>query len=240
MRLLYWRSREVCMMERDWWDFGFGLQDAFPEARYYREPDPGNRKDDNVTTPEPPELPMASHLLDTQVGPSSLVNMVFDPAWQPQFEKSTHVFPRHNSAGWRWSFSDPPAPCVMFRLGGGVYDEPVPHPSTGDITFYIERKKENQELAERFFRILNKFATNKKNLVRVRVPSMEVTVLVGTKGAITTQWCGYHAIEWARQEPNRVLFYVRAGFGIRPTAEVKPFTSPPKPKVKTSRDKTKA
>ncbi|MFZ5530550.1 MAG: hypothetical protein ACOY4U_05815 [Pseudomonadota bacterium] len=224
------------MMERDWWDFGFALQDAFPEARYYRDPDPVNRKDDNVSTPEPPELPMARHLLDTQVGPSSRVKMVFDPAWQPQFKKSTHVFYGMAPDGWRWSFPAPPAPCAMFRLGGGIYDEPVPHPSTGDITFYIEKNKAYQALAGRFFRLLSKFTTNKKNLVRVKVPSMEVTVPVGGKGDFATGWCGHHAIEWARQEPNRVLFYVSAGFGIRPTAEVKPFAAP-KAKAKAARKK---
>ena len=233
--LLHSRGREVCMMERDWWDFGFGLQDAFPEARYYRDPDPVNRKDDNVSTPEPPELPMASHLLDTQVGPSSRVKMVFDPAWQPQFKKSTHVFYGMAPDGWRWDFPDPPAPSVTFTLAGGIQDEPVPHPSTGNITFYIEKNREYQALAGRFFRLLSKFTTNKKNLVRVRVPSLEVTVPVSS-GNYAPHWCGHHAIEWARQEPDRVLFYVSAGFGIRPTAEVKPF-APPKPKAKKARTK---
>lgn len=230
------RRRTICMLERDWWDFGFALQDAYPQAWHYRQLDQRNRPEDIWQMPEPPELPHHAHLLDTSVHPGDSIKMVFDPDWQPQFKKEYGRY-RLPQDQWCWDWGVPPPPSATFRLGGHIYDKPVPHPSAGDITFYGEKgNKEHEALAGRFFRILSKFVTNKKNLVRVRVPSLEVTVRVGEKG-MAPHWCGHHAIEWARQEPNRVLFYVSAGFGIRPTADVKPFAAPPKPKAKKAKTK---
>lgn len=224
------RSRAICMLERDWWDFGFALQDAFPQAWYYRQLDRWNKPEDIWQMPEPPDFPHYAHLLDTLVGPRDTVDMVFDPNWQPQLRKDFGGYGLSKDQ-WCWFWPSNPPPSATFRLGGYIYNSPVPHPSTGDITFYGEKgNKEHEALAGRFFRILSKFTTNKENLVRVRVPSMEVTVPVGAKGG-APHWCGHHAIEWARQEPHRVLFYVSAGFGIRPTAEVKPFAASPKPKT---------
>lgn len=227
------RGRDVCMLERDWWDFGFALHDAYPEAWYHRELDQLNRPEDVWRTPEPPDpnFPHHAHLLDTSVGPGDCVMMTFDPNWRPEFKKY-YVEIGLREGQWYWDWPSPPWPTVRFRLGGYIYNDPVPHPSTGDITFYGEKgNKEHEALGGRFFRILSKFTTNKKNLVHVRVPSMEVTVPVGS-GGFAPDWCGYHAIEWARQEPDRVLFYAPAGFGIRPTAEVKPFTTQTKGKAK--------
>lgn len=234
---VFLRRRVVCMLERDWWDFGFALQDAYPQSWYYRQLDPRNRPEDIWQMREPPHFPHHAHLLDTSVRPNDSIKMVFDPNWAPKFEKEYGKY-RLPPDKWCWFWAVPSPPSATFRLGGYIYDKPVPHPSAGDITFYGEKgNKGHEALAGRFFRILSKFITNKKNLVRVRVPSMEVTVPVDTKGGFAPDWCGHHAIEWARQEPNRVLFYVSAGFGIRPTAEVKPFTSPPKPKTKKARTK---
>lgn len=231
---IFIRSRAVCMLERDWWDFGFALQEAYPQAWYYRSLDRMNRPEDIWQMPEPPDFPHHAHLLDTSVGPGDWVKMVFDPNWHPEFKK---IYDEHNpyrvpADQWYWSWAAAPPPSATFRLGGHIYNNPVPHPSTGDVTFYGEKgNKEHEALAGRFFRILSKCTTNKKNLVRVRVPSLEVTVPVGTSG-FAPDWCGHHAIEWARQEPNRVLFYASAGFGIRPTAEVKPFATQTKGKAK--------
>lgn len=226
------RGRAVCMLERDWWDFGFALQDAYPQAWYYRVLDQMNRPEDLWQTPEPPDadFPHHAHLLDTSVGPGDCVEMIFDPTWRPEFKK-VYGCSGLPADQWYWGWPAPTPPSATFRLGGHIYNSPVPHPSAGDITFYGEKgNKEHEALAGRFFRILSKFTTNKKNLVRVRVPSMEITMPVGEKGA-APHWCGHHAIEWARQESNRVLFYASAGFGIRPTAEVKPFAASPKPKT---------
>lgn len=233
---IFLRSRAVCMLERDWWDFGFALQDAFPQAWYYRELDEWNRPEDRWQMPEPPELPHHAHLLDTSVRPGDSIKMVFYPDWKPEYKK-TYGYYGLPEDQWCWTWVDPPRPSARLELGGYIYETPVPHPSVGHITFHGQNKsKDHMALAGRFFRILSKFTTNKKNLVRVRVPSMEVTVPVGDAGNLAMDWCGHHAIEWARQEPNRVLFYVSAGFGIRPTADVKPF-APPKPKAKKAKTK---
>ncbi|WP_341705408.1 hypothetical protein [Ferrovibrio sp.] len=214
------RSKEVCFLEADWWDFGMALQEMFPQARYYREPDPINRPEDRAQTPEPPVITLHDHLLDTRPRPMGTVMMVFDPDWQPSFRKISTEIGREPE-DWRWGLTgEPPLPYVAFGLGGHVFEQPVPHPYKGAIHFYTEpHNGEQAAMMGRFFRLFGKFATNRKGLVRVRVPELTVTAPVG-KGQ--PDWCGHHALEWARQNPSRVLFYERAGFGIRPTGEVLP------------------
>ncbi|WP_341896397.1 hypothetical protein [Ferrovibrio terrae] len=234
---IFLRSRDVCMLERDWLDFGFALQDAYPGAQYERILDRWNKPEDIWQMPDPPDYPHHTHLLDTSVGPGASVRMIINPDWRREYYKLYGWYGMPEDQ-WCWDWPAPPPPSAIFRLGGYIYKEPVPHPSTGDITFYGENKnKDHMAQAGRFFRLLSKFTTNKKNLVNVRVPSMEVTVPVGSSSGFAPSWCGHHAIEWTRQEPDRVLFYARAGFGIRPTAEVEPFTQPPQPKAKKTRKK---
>lgn len=231
---VFLRAREVSLLHRDWWDFGFALMDAFPQALYYRRLDVVNDKEDRARSwgEEPPSVypVMASHLLDAGLDPFDTAYMFFDPHWQPAYEKRTDVVilpPR----GWRWEPTAHPLPSVSFRLGGNIYEEPVPHPLKGQISFCGENgNKEHLAMAARLFRLLGKFATNKKDLVRVSVPSMEV--LGPLKDGYCPDWCGLHAIEWAREEPNRVLFYDKRGYGIRPTAEIKPLLSAPKKRKK--------
>lgn len=225
------------MLERDWLEYGFALQDAYPQAWYYRRLDGWNRPEDIWQMPDPPDFPHHAHLLDTQVRPNDTILMIFDPDWKPDYKKKYGRYGMPEDQ-WCWSWAEPDGLAAVFDLGGYIFKEPVPHPSRGQVTFYGENKnKDHMAQAGRFFRILSKFTTNKKNLVRVRVPSLKVTVTPGSGNDFASEWCGHHAIEWARQEPDRVLFYVRAGYGIRPTAEVKAFIQPPKPKAKKTRKK---
>lgn len=219
------RRVDVCMIEEDLWDFGYGLQKEFPEACYYRELDPINRPDDARPTPVPPVVPLHRHFCEAKVNPRDLICMILAPFWRPNFYKNKRYL--SDPDRWCWSILNDTYPTAHFRLSGGISEKPVPHPAWGDICFYGKKDDPtHHELMLRFFRVFRKFATDKKNLVRVRVPSLEVTVPVKQSGS----WCGHRAIEWAREDPNRVLFYVNAGFGIRPTSKVVPF-KPKKPKA---------
>lgn len=212
------------MLDEDWYDFGCALAEAFPEARYYLRPDDINTPKEMWTTPEPPILTLRKHLSDLERGDWMVAHepvMVFDPRWQPRWKKYYYPAEAAVPEEWWWILIPPPHPSVRFRLGGYIREQPVPHPDLGDLEFYATPKnKEHLALAARVFRLFAKFATNKKGLVRVRVPSLEVTVPLENRGS--PFWCGHHAIEWAREDPRRVLFYTPVGFGTRPTGEVVP------------------
>lgn len=217
------RGKEVCMLPQDWHDFGRAVAETWPQARYYAEPDYINDPDARQCGPVPPPIPLFSTLGEACSYPyrANRRGMVFDANWRPRFWKAES---HREGGGWYWRLLPPPHPSVRFWPGGYIRDRPVPHPDTGSIDFYLTPKdKEHLALAARFFRLFGKFATNRKGLVHVRVPELTVTVPVD-KGQ--PSWCGHRAIEWARQEPDRVLFYARAGFGLRPTGDVLPLKKP--------------
>lgn len=213
------RGKEVCMLEQDWRDFGHALAETWPQARYYAERDYVNDTDSWQQGAEPPPVRFFPTLGEACAYPYRAGHrvMVFDPDWQPQHYKARSAW---TTVDWYWRLRPPPHPTVHIRPGGYIRDQPVPHPDTGTIDFYVTPKdKVHLALVARFFRLFGKFATNRKGLVHVRVPELTVTAPVGGG---QPSWCGHHAIEWAREEPNRVLFYVRAGFGTRPTGEILP------------------
>jgi hypothetical protein len=212
------RRKEVCMLEADWRDFGRALAETYPQARYYLDPDYVNDPETLRQTRQSPTIRIQRHLSDIprRSFHADEWRMVFDPDWQPEFERFHHIGEPEES--WHWLLWPPPHPYVLFRPGGYLRDRPVPHPDTGYIHFYATPKnKEHLALAARFFRLFGKFATNSKGLARVRLPGYEVTAAT-FKGA--SYWCGYHAMEWTRGDPKRVMFYTSQGFGTRATGAV--------------------
>lgn len=209
------------MLEADWRDFGRALAETYPQARYYLDPDYVNDPETLQQTRQPPTLQIHRHLFDIRSDRlhADRRYMVFDPDWQPQFERF-HNF-GDSEKNWHWLLLPPPFPFAIFRLGGYLRERPVPHPDTGYIHFYATPKnKEHLALAARFFRLFGKFASNRKGLARVRLPSYEVTV---SEWKGSPQWCGHHAMEWTRGDPKRVLFYTAQGFGTRATGKVVSF-----------------
>lgn len=221
------RGKEVCMLEADWRDFSRALAETYPQARYYLEPDYTNDPETLRQTHQPSVVQIYRHLTDIPRRSFHIDewNMVLDPDWQPQFRRYHDVGEPEN---WHWLLRAPPFPFVTFRPGGYLRDQPVPHPDTGYIHFYATPKnKEHLALAARFFRLFGKFASNRKGLARVRLPSYEVTAAT-FKGS--SQWCGHHAMDWTRGDPKRVMFYTSQGFGTRPTGKVMNFARDGKPK----------
>lgn len=226
------KTKLVCFLDRDWLDFDAGLHKAFPQARYYVET--GLPQWPQGMTPRKVEL--FGRLMDTQPGRHDRVFMVFDPDWKPEFYRYLNPLYPESEHEWWWQMKPPPYPFVLWRwLGGHVLqDGAVEYLAKSEIHFYATPgDKAHAAVSGKFHRLFAKLATNRKGLVWVRMPELEVSEAVH-KGAI--DWCGHHAIEWARQEPNRVLFYMKHGVSIRPTAEVKPFAAP-KAKAKAARKK---
>jgi hypothetical protein len=87
----------------------------------------------------------------------------------------------------------------------------------GQIYFRCDKgNAAHMSLARKGLRLLTKVATNK--VAYVHYPSLEVKNRSGNGGLV---WCGFHALEWCRQAPDRFLAYSsllnrREGYGYRP------------------------
>lgn len=202
------QSKIVCFMHRDWLDFDDTLLELFPNALYFRERVPREK----VQTPEPPKIDLHHRLVDTTPNWQDRVYMVFNSGFRPKFwQPSVEVGLKPEN--WYWSLRAPQYPFVQFTFGGHVFDSPVPHPTRGEIHFYATPgDKIHAALAGKFYRAFRKHAVNWQGLVWVRIPELTVTAPI-PKGAM--DWCGYHAVEWASQNPKRVL-HLAQGLGIRP------------------------
>lgn len=206
------KSKIVCFLLEDWMDFELAICEEYPSARYFKE----SRRIEDIFPKgdKPPVITLESSLLETEPSSHDEVNMVFAPTWRPKYYK--HQMKLARGEDWCWTLRPPPLPYVLFRLRGELYDyrrKPPTYPMTGQIDFYHDPDdKAHVSLAGKFYRLFAKFATNRKGLVYVTVPELKVTHPV-PKGAM--EWCGYHAIEWARQAPDRVL-HPQMGLGIRP------------------------
>jgi len=226
------KTKLVCFLDRDWLDFDAALHQAFPQARFYIESGLPQYPQGMI----PPQVTFYHRLMDTNPGRQDRVYMVFDPGWEPAFFRYQDPFYPRDPDKWWWSMKPPPHPSVLWRwLGGHILEEAaIEFLATSEIHFYATPgDKAHAAVSGKFYRLLGKLATNRKGLAWVTMPEFEVSQAVH-KGAM--DWCGHHAIEWARQEPNRVLFYMKHGVSIRPTAEVKPF-APSKQKAKKPRKK---
>ena len=201
------RSREVCMMRPDWQDFGDALAGIWPQARYYSCT---TKLPSLASSAEPPGVTLYPHLLAVPMTPDDDVIMVFDPDWQPSFHKAT--FSAHPDARkWHWVMQAPPHPSVRFRIGQGTGEDSPNRIDTGIIHFYSDpASKEQTRLRGKFFRLHARFATNRRGLVlvdRSKPPKdRDRTAEPIPKTADAMWWCGLHAIEWARQDSDRMLF----------------------------------
>jgi len=206
------KSKIVCFLLEDWMDFEQAICEEYPGARYFKESQ--SAADAFPDGEQPPVITFKSSLLETEPSGNDAVTMVLDEAWQPTYYK--HIRKYYHGEEWSWALKGPPSPYIWFRLRGELYDykrKPPTYPMAGQIDFYYDPDdKAHVSLTGKFYRLFAKFATNRKGLVYVKVPELEVTHPV-PKGAM--EWCGYHAIEWARQAPDRVLF-PGMGLGIRP------------------------
>jgi hypothetical protein len=214
----------VCFLDQDWLDFDTALHKVFPQARFFRKIERAAWRPQGMV---PPKVKLCRRLMEAEPDPTDLVYMVFDPDWEPEFHRYTNPY-RDSPQKWWWSMKGTPLPFAFWRgLDGRLFqDGTIEYPNKSEIHFYTTPgNKEHAAIAGKFYRLFAKHATNRMGLVWVSMPDLEVTHPV-QKGAM--EWCGHHAIEWARQAPNRVLFYSH-NLSIRPTAEVKPFAPPAEP-----------
>jgi hypothetical protein len=197
------RSKDVCLHERDWQAFSDLLAAEYPQGRYYHgwKFDPLKR-----TRKSPPHLLISrslSRLYRSSLRWDGWVWMVFDPHWQPVWKWEE----RFTS----WTLISPVYPNVLLRMGHGIrrggrglgseyVNDDIVYIDQGMIDVYCDpANKDHFKLARRFYRLFGKVATN-KGLVEVRHPGPVVTPMDDN-----WLWVGHDAIRWAREDSNRLL-----------------------------------
>lgn len=208
------KSREVCMTDRDWQAFGDALKQLFPAARYFSD------IPSILQTPSPPKVDSYRSLSAISVEYPERAIMVFDQFSSPSVVKS--VYSENHPEKWLWTLKPPPHPYVWLGVGNRIWEHQGPaHLSVSEVHFYMTpRSKEHEVLARKFYRLLDKFITN-RGLAFVRYPDYLVTP--AEKGL--DLWCGHDAIRWAREDSKRFLCF-NGRSGLRPAdaiADVLPF-----------------
>ena len=198
-------GREFVLAEADQQAYVALLTAAFPQVGFLR-----SSYDFRYGKPPPP-----AELQPTMAAmhPRDFCKICFTPGWRPQLTT--------NSDG-SLDVTDPPRPNASIQRGGWTSepDERKGWPPTmegGRIYFRCDKgNAEQMSVARKGLRLLTKVATNK--VAYVHYPSLEVKYGDGSGGLV---WCGFHALEWCRQAPDRFLGYsallnAREGYGYRP------------------------
>lgn len=209
------KTRYVWFTLADWQAYSDALAEAYPQARYDIRPT-------HRVGPGRPETIWDNRLMDIPLSRkgdmAGDVGMVFDPDFQPEYE----VYRLNNDPPdiIRWGKdASPPFPFVKFQ------DRVAPDANElATITtfqeshihyFCLAGSKPAAAEMHRFFRLLDKFCTN-RNQAYYTLPSFE---LIRTEAKGSWYWFGHDAIRWARENPQRHMRYMDSPWAIRPAPE---------------------
>lgn len=208
----------------DWQAFSDALAEAYPQARYDFRPayDVGQDRPDIVWENSIADVPVSREGSSYWAGD---IPMVFDPAWQPT---ATRYRPLYNEPPdtMRWGIAQTPRtplPFVKFsRRTAPTADElaTMTRFDHSDIHYFCPTgSKAAAAEARRFFRLVEKFCTNRNQayyrLEPFNGPGCEF-VRTGAKGSWF--WLGHDAIRWAREDSRRIMRYLSTT-GVRPCTE---------------------
>lgn len=200
-------GREFVLMEADQQAYVALLREAFPDIGFLPS-------DHDFRYGKPPP---AAELQPTMANmkPRSDCTVCFTPGWRPALTTNSD-----RSLG----VTLPPMPNASIDRGGSISEAGERNgtlwpPTIGGGRIYFRCEKGNaahMSLARKGLRLLTKVATNK--VAYVHYPSLKVKNRTGNGGLV---WCGFHALEWCRQAPDRFLDYSpllngREGYGYRP------------------------
>ena len=214
-------SRIVWLTEVDWRNFTDMVAEAFPTVRYY----------DDLTYAETvaaarPERPVYKSLFETRNAYTGhFVEGCFDPDWRPPvMQQPNSSRPGH----MEWVQGNSPNPSFLLHMTRPMWTtetlKTAPFMEFSQITFYSDRGNEEQRrMAMLFFRLLGKVCTN-RNQMQISMPGREL-LCHGPKGSLF--WLGHDAIRWAREDPQRVLFYNDRTWALRPDDMPPPAPKPP-------------
>lgn len=209
----FFRRRHIAFASEDEEAYCELLRKKAPNIRFVNDLDYKDREAE-----APP-----GHVANRSVAACKLhVTILFAPSddWQPHYEKV------QTERGPLWSLRYPGRLHGRWRrtrphAEGGreppTYKGPRIPPGVGQAWLYFSGQRTDTDgvkLAGELIRLVSRVATNK--LLFVRTERQEVPEPVLRGGML---WAGFHAIEWARQSPDRILGWNRAeahSYGYRP------------------------
>lgn len=208
----------------DWQAFSDALAEAYPQARYDIRPA-------YEVGPDRPEVVWESRIADvptSRKGSSSWagdIPMIFDPAWQPTCTtyRLLHSDPPDTV---RWGLARTPrTPLPFVRFGHRTAPDAnelatMTRFDHSDIHYFCPtNSKPAAAEARRFFRLVEKFCTNRNQALYELEPIFGPgSEFVRTEAKGSWFWLGYDAIRWARESPDRIMRYLDTT-GIRPCTE---------------------
>lgn len=210
------RSRHVALNEEDIRRLSALLQEAFPEARYYMEPTPGQINDSyprfrGPKRTRPPRLLIHPSLHRIWLAGrrwNSDICMVLDPEWQPRWYMYTA-----NPSNPHLAFWPPHHPSVDFRSLRGLKrafrTEMI---ASGFIDVRCNpAMPEHFRFASKILRLVARVASN-RNLEAVNMYTGTKERYID-KGAWT--WIGHDTRRWALEDPARIAA-LSMDWGYRP------------------------
>lgn len=203
------KSRFVWLTRSDWQAFADALIDAYPQARYHGRSQP----------PSDPKFPSTwiydRHLMDVPIREKyDDISMIFDPDWQPEYRLCPWPGDPPEKAAW-WIIN-PSYPRVLFERSTAPTAEELEVMTDfrhSRVSVYcLPDNNEHATAAQRFFRLLGKFCTN-RNQAHYKMPDWNLR-WIEPKGSM--YWFGHDAIRWAHGDPERAMYYLQKTWAIRP------------------------
>lgn len=215
-----YRQHSVCLMTSDWARFADAIYDTFPDGRYFHNPSVFHRM-----WAEPPSCMTGEHMLRLAdaAGPIDPVDhnqteLHFDPDWRPDwFITGDPINPFLPEPGSYWDLRQPRLPAFRFEFSfmkpaqGG---EPEHMSRDGQYWFFYEPgNREHLAIGHRVFRLFRDVASNRDQF--------ELRNGIARRRRVSPLWLGHDAINWAKEDPSRLLAYYRTErgtLGVRPSA----------------------
>jgi len=200
------RTRQVALTGVDIGHFSDLLAMAYPEARYYMKPT--HRQTNHLYRPG--NGPLRSHPPRLFIHASlariwkiarrwqSDVRMILDPGWSPVWYRW-----KGDPENEHWSFWPARHPQVLFQGVEGIrqYRLSIDGVALGVLSVSCNPVMKTHFLfAGRFFRLLNRIATN-RGFEEIRYDTGEVTDRFVDRAAWA--WVGHDARRWAQENPAR-------------------------------------
>lgn len=195
------KTRYVWFTLADWQAFSDALAETYPEARYDIRPT-------HKTGPDRPDTIWDRHLMDVPLSWNDSVYMTFNPEWTPEYKISRRRDDPPDIT--RWGDKNGPThisrmPFVEFmRTTAPTEDElaVITKFRQSDIHYFCRTDDKTAAAhMRRFFRLLDKFCTN-RNQAAYWPDSYQ---LIGVQAKGSWDWFGHDAIRWAREKPMRFM-----------------------------------
>lgn len=214
-----YRKLRVSLSATDWQIFADALAEEFPGARYYYEPMVLFR-----LFTVPPPIFLGDHMFRLEGLGSACppeVDMHFDRDWQIKWKRpEPGVDVPAGSGDVAWASNSPRSPTFRFVFGQArpAQDGHPPHITDGYLWMFFAPGNEQQfATCRRIMHLFRSVADKTAQVLLMGPRQKEIRRYAG----VSPYWLGKDAARWARESPERMLFYCQyskpeTSWGIRP------------------------